>query len=139
MFAVGTALVLALLPAPGRAWTWEAIGTGGLILWPLFGATNQLLAGLALMVVSFWLLHRGLPKFFAVLPMVFMIVMPFWALSLDVQRWRAGGSWLLVLLGVVLLGITVWMSAEGFLLWRKVRSALSRLPADQESTSGQRL
>lgn len=139
LFAVGTALVLALLPAPGRAWTWEAIGTGGLILWPLFGATNQLLAGLALMVVSFWLLHRGLPKFFAVLPMVFMIVMPFWALSLDVQRWRAGGSWLLVLLGVVLLGITVWMSAEGFLLWRKVRSALSRLPADQESTSGQRL
>ena len=138
LFAVGTALVLALLPAPGRAWTWDAIGTGGLILWPLFGATNQLLAGLALMVVSFWLLHRGLPKFFAVLPMVFMIVMPFWALSLDIERWRAGGSWLLMLLGVFLLGITAWMSAEGFLLWRKVRSALERLPADQKATKIER-
>ncbi len=121
LFAVGTALFLALLPAPGKAWTWDAIGTGGLILWPLFGATNQLLAGLALMVVSFWLLHRGLPKFFAVLPMVFMIVMPFWALSLDIERWRAGGSWLLMLLGVVLLGITSWMSVEGLLLWRRIR------------------
>jgi carbon starvation protein len=131
-FAVATALVLALLPAPGREWAWDSIGTGGLILWPLFGATNQLLAGLALMVVSFWLLRRGLPKFFAVLPMVFMIAMPCWALSLDIQRWLAGGSWLLMLLGVVLLGLTAWMGVEGLLLWRKTRSALEGLQTNQK-------
>jgi len=135
LFAVSTALVLALLPAPGKEWTWDSVGTGGLILWPLFGATNQLLAGLALMVVSFWLLHRGLPKFFAVLPMIFMIVMPFWALSLDIERWRAGGSWLLMLLGLVLLGITAWMSVEGLLLWRRIRS-LSENPKQSVNGGG---
>mgnify|MGYP003720683739 CR=1 FL=1 len=48
--ATGTAVVLgaavAMIPAPG-----QGMGTGGLILWPLFGATNQLLAGLTLLAV----------------------------------------------------------------------------------------
>ncbi len=34
------------LPKPGAEWSLATAGTGGLILWPLFGATNQLLAGL---------------------------------------------------------------------------------------------
>ncbi len=128
MFAVGTAFLLALFPAPGRAWSWETIGTGGLILWPLFGATNQLLAALAMLVVSFWLQRRNLPTWLVVLPMIFMLVMPVWALATDVQRWMAGGSWLLVAVGILMMGLTVWMFVEGLLLWRKARGVLERLP-----------
>lgn len=123
-FAVATAFVLAVFPAPGSQWTWQSIGTGGLILWPLFGAINQLLAGLALMVVSFWLLRRGLPVLFAVIPMVFMLAIPSWALSIDLRRWIEGGSWVLVAVGSLVLGITIWLAIEGILLWKKARGVL---------------
>ena len=60
-------------------------GAGGLMLWPLFGATNQLLAGLALMVTSFYLWRREKPVWFVVAPMVLMLILPLWALIWQLQ------------------------------------------------------
>lgn len=124
LFAVSTAFLLALFPAPGKDWSWETIGTGGLMLWPLFGATNQLLAGLSFMVISFWLLRRGLPTWFADIPMVFMMIIPFWALLTDVQKWLNGESYMLVVVGVVVLVLEVWMAIEAMRIWPKVRGVL---------------
>ena len=119
-----TAFVLALFPGPGKDWTWETIGTGGLMLWPLFGATNQLLAGLCFMVISFWLLRRGMPTWLASIPMVFMMIMPAWALITDVNKWLNGGSYMLVVVGVIVLAIETWMVIEAVLVWPKVRGVL---------------
>ena len=124
LFAVGSAFLLALMPAPGKPWTPETLGTGGLILWPLFGATNQLLAGLSLVVVSFYLLRRGLPVQVAAVPMVFMLVMPAWALAIDLQRWWAGGSWPLVAVAAIMLALEAWMVVEAVLLWPRARGIL---------------
>jgi carbon starvation protein len=44
-------------------------------IWPVFGATNQLLAGLALMAVTVWLKRTGRSWLFAGIPMVFMVAM----------------------------------------------------------------
>ena len=44
-------------------------------IWPVFGATNQLLAGLALLAVTVWLKRTGRSWMFAGLPMVFMVGM----------------------------------------------------------------
>jgi carbon starvation protein len=44
-------------------------------IWPVFGATNQLLAGLALLAVTVWLKRTGRSWIFAGLPMVFMVGM----------------------------------------------------------------
>ncbi len=52
---------------------WKAI-------WPVFGATNQLLAGLVLLSVAVWLKKTGRKTFFILGPMAFMIVMTVWAL-----------------------------------------------------------
>ena len=123
-FAVGSAFLLALLPAPGKDWSVANLGTGGLILWPLFGATNQLLAGLSLLVISFYLRRRGLPTFVATLPMILMLVMPAWALCINISRWLDGGSLALVAVAVVMLAIEAWMAVEGLLLWGRVQGVL---------------
>ena len=75
IIAVGLAGTVAMLPGPSGK-----MGTGGLILWPLFGAINQLLAGLTLLVVMFYLWRRNRPIWFIALPAVLLIVMPAWAM-----------------------------------------------------------
>lgn len=53
---------------------WKAV-------WPVFGSTNQLLAGLALLVVFVWQKRKGKKTTFIVIPMVFMLSMTLWALA----------------------------------------------------------
>lgn len=125
-FAVSTAFVLALFPKPGDPWTWATIGKGGLILWPLFGATNQLLAGLAFLVVSFWLWRRRMPVWFTVAPMVLMLIMPAWALSEDIARWYDKGSYVLVMIAIVVIALEIWMLVEAVLMWPRVKGVLEQ-------------
>jgi carbon starvation protein len=124
LFAVSSAFLLALMPAPGKPWTYDTLGTGGLILWPLFGATNQLLAGLSLIVICFYLHRRGLPTWMVAVPAVFMLVMPAWALLYDMQRWAAAGNWMLVVVAAVMLLLEAWMVVEAVLLWPRVRRVM---------------
>jgi carbon starvation protein len=136
LFAVTTAFALALFPRPGTAWSWETIGTGGLILWPLFGATNQLLAGLAFLVVTFWLWRRRVPVFFVAIPTVFMLAMPAAALVWQIfvsDGGRAGwlfqehANWALIGVGLGTLALEVWMIVEALLLWPRVRGVLEEV------------
>ena len=112
---------MAMLPGP------KGPGTGGLILWPLFGATNQLLAGLALLVLVFYLARRGLPIAFAAAPMLLMFAMPAWAMGQQVATdfWpNRADKWPLLTFGVVLLGLQVWMAIEALLVWPKARGVV---------------
>lgn len=43
------------------------------LIWPIFGASNQLMAALTLIAVSVWLAYRGKPNWFTLLPAVFMV------------------------------------------------------------------
>jgi carbon starvation protein len=49
--------------------------------WTLFGASNQLLAALTLLVIGFWLARAGKPSAFAFVPMLFVLAMTTWALT----------------------------------------------------------
>jgi len=114
---------MALMPGPSGA-----PGTGGLILWPLFGAVNQLLAGLALMVTAFYLWRRSKPVWFVVAPMSVLLIMPGWALLWNMfdseYGWLAQKSYLLLSIGAVVLALQVWMIVEGLLIWRKAKGVL---------------
>lgn len=46
-------------------------GSGGLLIWPLFGTTNQLLAGLTLLVITVMLVRLGRPMYYTLVPLVF--------------------------------------------------------------------
>jgi len=54
------------------------------MIWPIFGATNQLLGGLALLTVAVWLKRSGRRTYrallFVLIPMVFMVVVTMFAL-----------------------------------------------------------
>jgi carbon starvation protein len=139
--AVGLGLAVAMIPAPG-----SSLGTGGLILWPLFGATNQLLAGLAFMVLVFYLWRRNKPVLFALAPMLLMLLMPAWALLWQMfnaeSGWYFHEKYLLFAFGVTILALQGWMMIEGLVTWRRARGvledALPPLPAAAvlETTGG---
>ncbi len=140
IFAVVLATVVAVAKAPGQAeWTWATAGKGGLILWPLFGATNQLLAGLALMVIGFYLWRRSKPVWFIVIPMIFMLIMPMLAMSLQLffgtggdKSWIEQGNWLVVFIGIATIALEIWMIVEAWLMWPKVKGALEPGAEDLE-------
>lgn len=103
-------------------------GTGGLLLWPLFGATNQLLAGLAFLVIVFYLWRRNKPVWFAVLPLLLMVVLPAWAMCWNMFNAASGWAWndkyLLMVFGVAILGLQAWTVIEAASLWSKAKGVL---------------
>lgn len=125
-FAVLLAAFVAALPPSGQPFTWQSAGMGGLLLWPLFGATNQLLGGLAFIVIFFYLRRTGKPLWFVVVPGLFMLVIPFWAMFLQTfigtaesVSWWASGDWLLVSIGTASMALELWMVAEAARLLRQ--------------------
>ena len=100
----------------------DAPGTGGMILWPLFGATNQLLAGLSLMVATFYLARRSKPIAAVAIPMMVMLIMPAWAMTYDLFfNWIPNQKYVLIAFGCGILALQAWMMLEGMMLWNRIR------------------
>jgi carbon starvation protein len=100
-------------------------GSGGGLLWPLFGATNQLLAGLAMMVATFYLWRRNKTIAVVALPMLMMMLIPGWAMTYNlIYEWLPQRNWLLSGFGFGILGLQVWMFIEGLLVWRSAQGKL---------------
>jgi carbon starvation protein len=126
----------ALAMMPARAG--EPFGTGGLILWPLFGATNQLLAGLAFLVTLFYLWRRRKPVWFIIGPTILMLVLPAWGLVVEMLRpefgWWARGQYHLLGIGAAVLCVQVWIVVEGLRAWRSARGVLEEALPPLRST-----
>ncbi|MEK9634676.1 MAG: carbon starvation CstA family protein, partial [Opitutae bacterium] len=129
IFAVLLAGAMAAAPPSGEAWAIENAGKGGLLLWPLFGATNQLLAGLSFLVITFYLWRRGKPVWFLVLPMIFMLITPVWAMYHQLftnPGWLVGETpdYLLGGIGLATIALEIWMLVEAFRLFPKAKGVL---------------
>lgn len=106
--AVGSALILAF--ATG------ASGKGALALWPLFGAVNQTLAALALIIITLYLKAKGGWKWLvAGVPAVFMSVMTIWAVVLNQFKFGTAHNLLLEVVNLIILVIAVWILIEGLI------------------------
>lgn len=129
--AVALAGLIAAAPPGGHDWSFANAGKGGLILWPLFGATNQLLGGLSFLVIAFYLWRRGIAVWFVVLPMIFMLVVPMWAMVWQVfigetnaPSWISEGKWLLVSIAITTMILEVWMVIEAIKLFPRAKGIL---------------
>ena len=101
--------------------------TGYSKIWPLFGAANQLLAGLALLTVCAWLGNIGRNNKMFYIPMVFMMIVTIWSLFQTVTN-RIGqitsdnpevlakvdwGTYAQAILGALLIVLALFLAWEG--------------------------
>jgi carbon starvation protein len=104
--AVGTAGILAFATGAG--------GKGALKLWPMFGAVNQTLAALALIVITLYLKTKGGLKWVvAGIPAVFMAVMTLWAAVMNQFKFGSQHNLLLQTINIVIIIIAAWIVIEG--------------------------
>jgi carbon starvation protein len=93
----------------------------GLALWQLFGSTNQLLAGLALLVVSLYLIERRRISLPYLLPMLFMMVTTVVAMVSKLRAFAAAGNSTLLGVGAAITVIAVWLVVESVLAVNRYR------------------
>jgi len=128
---IGSAAVLLLV----LSGTW-------VYLWQLFGASNQLLAALSLLLVTVWLVETGRNPAFAGIPMLFMYVTTIGATG--VTAWNlyktiataegvatisVVGAWLMIVVAVLLVGAALVIGYDGWRAWRRQRPARVRVGA----------
>jgi carbon starvation protein len=112
--AVATCVALAFGAGGGA-------GTGGLAIWPLFGTTNQLLAGLTLLVLSVFLLKKGRPTIYTLAPMAFLLTMTILALLVQLAGFWQQERYFLVFMDLVILVVTIWVALEALGALMKAR------------------
>ena len=113
-----TATIVAIIPAILLAF-WNVVepGTGtmrqaGWVLWPIFGASNQMLAGLTLMVLTLYYWQKKRPILPLLIPMFFVMGITITALVVNAIQFYGQNS-ILFGLTIILMGLIIWMAYEG--------------------------
>jgi carbon starvation protein len=112
-FAVGVIGSFALLELNGRP--------AGIALWAVFGTTNQVMAGLTLLTVTLYLYLRRKNYLYTAIPMVFMLVTTLIAMVSNVRTFFDQGSYLLLVVGGIVLLLAVWLVVEGVVRFARGR------------------
>lgn len=112
LFAVGSCLLLAF-GAGGID------GKGGMIIWPLFGTTNQLMAGLSLLIITVMILRQKGAIRYTLIPLVFLLSVTFVGLLLQLVDFYNKSNWLLITLDCIILGATILVCLESFSVLKK--------------------
>jgi len=110
--AVITAAILAFLQKNGK---------GALILWPLFGGVNQLLAALALLVATVYLVRKKKPFVITLIPLIFMIIMTGWAMIRNINNFAKTSNGLLLTIGIIIVLLELWLIIEAIITLSKAK------------------
>jgi carbon starvation protein len=128
---IGT--IVALVLSAVLIWTgfWSHI-------WILFGGANQLMAALALLLISLWLMSQGKNYLWAFVPFIFMFITTIAALAktaydtidraLNVEGLSATakfGSWLSGIIAIVLIIAALVLAYDSLLAIQKYRAELA--------------
>lgn len=100
-------------------------GQGAMVLWPLFGSLNQLMAALALGVVSVYLASKKIPVYYTLIPMLIILVLTLWAMVENLGGFLRDGEHLLVGLSALILLLTLWLTVSSVMALFKKRKRLN--------------
>ena len=89
------------------------------LIWPIFGAANQLLAALALMAVALWLKFRGKKYGFLKWPMRIMFAITLSALVVIVYKNAQEANYVLAAIGAALFVLAVVLMVEAIKSFRR--------------------
>ncbi|MFA4844519.1 MAG: carbon starvation CstA family protein [Candidatus Margulisiibacteriota bacterium] len=104
-------------------------------IWPIFGTGNQLLAALTLISISAWLIVRGRPAWFTIIPALFMLATTFASLLLLLfTKYIPGGNYPLLVTDLLLLALSFGVAAKAAQLFIKVRKGIAFNPEIQLGT-----
>ena len=100
-------------------------------IWPIFGATNQLIAAVALFVIATWLMVMGKPTKFALYPAIFMVVTTIGALAWQSYRFytQPEPNIFLGTAAVFLIFLALFVGYEGMVTLKGRRRKLTTAPA----------
>ena len=113
-------LVFAQVQDPGS----DIVKQVGWVLWPVFGASNQMLAALTLMTLTLYFWERKKPVLPLLIPMIFIMIVTFTTLVFKaLQFWQTNS--LLFTINLVLMVLILWMILEGFLKARSLYTTRS--------------
>ncbi len=104
-----------------------ALGTyggkpAGLILWPLFGTTNQLLASLVFATVTIYLFKKKKPTLFVAIPLVLVSITTLYAMLWNIKSYIQDENWILAIIGSTILiagFVLIFLSCCAYLKTRK--------------------
>jgi carbon starvation protein len=115
-------------------------------LWQLFGASNQLLAALSLLLVTVWLKSVGKNPAFAGIPMLFMYVTTMAATVVTAYNLfttiatksgqaaiSVAGAWAMIAVAILLLGAAALIAWDAWQAWNRLRAAPTAAPATTSS------
>jgi len=91
----------------------------GAILWTLFGTTNQLLAGLGLLLVTLYLYQKGRRIIYTAVPMAVVLVFTLTATVINLMKFWADRSWSVFWVGLAVLALTVWLIVEAAMAFKR--------------------
>ncbi|WJY98058.1 carbon starvation CstA family protein [Corynebacterium fournieri] len=131
------ATVIAVGCAMGLTFSMGLDGSGGMLIWPLFGTTNQLMAGLTLAIVAIILTQLRRPSWPALIPLFFVTVMSLWAAVLQLRTLWGSGNWLLLVLDAVIICCAIWVVAEALTALSKARREPAVVWRDDETMPGE--
>ncbi len=104
---------IAVLAAAALAFATGASGKGAMVLWPLFGIANQLLAALALLLITLYMKRKGGFRFIvSAVPCLIMLVITNWAMVKYEMIFINKGNWLLAAIGAGIFALALWMTVE---------------------------
>lgn len=98
-------------------------------LWQLFGAANQLMAGLSLLIVTVWLKSRKRNPAYALYPMLFMYITTLAATLVTARNlyvtivprggFAAGGAWAMIIISALLFVAAVFIAIDGYTAYQR--------------------
>jgi carbon starvation protein len=127
---VVTVVVMVAAYLIGASGGWQKI-------WPVFGATNQLIAAMALFVVATWLMAVKRPTHYVLYPAVFMMVTTIAALAWQTYQFFTApdpniflGSTTMVLIGLAVF--VAYEAMESLRGRRVIAGSMSEVPSNAE-------